>query len=136
MAHTIKRAAHEAKRGLTEWQRRVALDIAQAHPMEPVAQEQRYYRVTGDWHGGGFGYTLPFPSAADAEAWGRQKARFHADAVVTVVDRGPVPADAALAADIERDFDKGPKLAARHDADALAGQVLNADAMRRAGWIG
>lgn len=41
---------------------------------------------------------------------------------------------AAIAADLARDVNKGPRLAARNDAQALAAQVINLDAMRRAGW--
>lgn len=37
--------------------------------------------------------------------------------------------------DCERNVDKGQKLAARNDAQALAAQIMDLDAMRRAGWI-
>lgn len=37
-------------------------------------------------------------------------------------------------ADLERDRNKGPRLAAANDRRALEQQVLNLDAMRRAGW--
>lgn len=42
---------------------------------------------------------------------------------------------ARIEADLLRDQDKGPKLAARNDAQALAAQVMHQDAMRRAGWL-
>lgn len=50
-----------------------------------------WFRVHGDWEGGGFGYSLPFKDAAAAEAWGKRKARFHTDAVITVAPRGDWP---------------------------------------------
>lgn len=60
-------------------------------------------------------------------------------------DREPLPVQlvrnewecqemAAVAADLARNVNKGPRLAARNDAQALSEQVLNLDAMRRAGW--
>jgi hypothetical protein len=52
-----------------------------------------WFRVSGDWPGGGFGYTLPFNDAAAAEAWGKRKARFHHNAVITVTPRGTWPTD-------------------------------------------
>lgn len=57
------------------------------NPATTNPQPTRYFRVQGDWEGGGFGYTLPFTSAAQAESWGRAKAGFHRDAVVTVIER-------------------------------------------------
>jgi hypothetical protein len=50
-----------------------------------------WFRVQGDWLGGGFGYSLPFKDAAAAAAWGTRKARFHSDAVITVAPRGEWP---------------------------------------------
>jgi len=41
---------------------------------------------------------------------------------------------ARVAADLARNVNKGPTLAARNDRAALEAQVLNLDAMRRAGW--
>lgn len=72
---------------LTDWQRETAARIAAANPLDTPSM--RFYRVQGDWHGGGFGYTMPFPSEAEARTWGEQKARFHRDTVITVIDRGP-----------------------------------------------
>jgi alkylhydroperoxidase family enzyme len=45
------------------------------------------FRITADWEGGGFGYTKPFASEAEALAWGAARSRFHPDAVVTVTPR-------------------------------------------------
>jgi hypothetical protein len=50
-----------------------------------------WFRVVGDWAGGGFGYTLPFQDAQAAEAWGKRKARYHSDAVISVTPRGAWP---------------------------------------------
>lgn len=61
--------------------------VAGGNPTTGNTQPTRYFRVQGDWEGGGFGYTLPFASAEEAEAWGRAKAAFHRDAVVTVIER-------------------------------------------------
>lgn len=41
----------------------------------PAAQPLQMFRVTADWVGGGFAYTLSFPDAIAARAWGMQKAR-------------------------------------------------------------
>ena len=40
-----------------------------------------------------------------------------------------------LEADVQRDQDKAVRLAARNDAQALSQQVMDVDAMRRAGWL-
>lgn len=42
--------------------------------------------------------------------------------------------EAAIAADLARNVNKGQILAQRNDEAALAAQVMNLDAMRRAGW--
>jgi hypothetical protein len=55
--------------------------------IEPPCTGPGWYRVQGDWEGGGFGYTLHFASAADAWAWGRAKARFHRRTEITVTLR-------------------------------------------------
>jgi hypothetical protein len=58
-----------------------------------------------------------------------------------LIDRGPVTQPMELseddwtAADLARDENKGPKLAARNDAQAVATQVMDLDAMRRARWL-
>lgn len=64
---------------------------AEASPQH--SRPEHFYRVEGDWEGGGFGYTLAFDSGEQAEQWGRQRARFHPDAVITVTDRGPAQPD-------------------------------------------
>jgi hypothetical protein len=40
-----------------------------------------------------------------------------------------------IEADLQRDQDKGLRLAIRNDAQALAQQVMDVDSMRRAGWL-
>jgi hypothetical protein len=45
-----------------------------------------WWRIEANWSDGqgGFAYSLPFATYADALTWGKSKARYHADAVVTV----------------------------------------------------
>lgn len=98
-------------RGLTEWQRRVAVDFAQAFPLEPVTP----IRATGNH----------LASQNDEPE---------------PIDRGPVTEPAELteadwiAADLEGNEDKAQKANERNDRAALELQVINLDAMRRAGW--
>lgn len=48
---------------------------------------QQLFRVSADWPGGGFGYTLPFPSREAAHSWASLRARLHPGAVVCVEAR-------------------------------------------------
>lgn len=91
-----------------------------------------WYRVQGDWFGGGFGYTLHFASHADAMAWGRAKARFHPDAQlsITLREADGEPGDlteaevAAIAADLSYNQAKSDgSLRRREEALALDAQV-------------
>lgn len=75
---------------LSSADRALAASIAAAHPLSADGGPG-YYRVEGDWCGGGFGVTRHFPSALDAQTWGEHKARHHRDAVVTVTPREEVP---------------------------------------------
>lgn len=84
MAITPRQQTAESRAAL------VVAALAAADSQQPAAMQ--LYRVMGDWYGGGFGYTLPFPSAEAAQAWGEAKARFHRDAVIRVVHRGPARA--------------------------------------------
>jgi hypothetical protein len=45
-----------------------------------------WWRIEANWSDGqgGFAYSLPFATYADALTWGKSKARYHAGAVVTV----------------------------------------------------
>jgi hypothetical protein len=92
---------------------------------------QRFYCVQADWHGGGFGYTLPFPSKASAHAWAEHKARFHPDAVITVLDRGPCLPEAANDPRGANPLAVDPKIAAA-DERALREQIRMHGAR---GWL-
>lgn len=112
MAHTDRREARDAKRGLAAWQTDLADSIAAAHPLVPTTA----IRASGNH----------LVAAQDEPE---------------PVDRGPltIPAELSedewLEADVVRDRNKGPSLAARNDARALTAQVMDLDAMRRAGWL-
>jgi hypothetical protein len=54
------------------------------------------------------------------------------------IDRGPLPEVSEsdwVAFDLARDAGKGERLAQDNDRRALEAQVMDLDAMRRAGWI-
>jgi hypothetical protein len=52
-----------------------------------------WWRIEANWSDGqgGFAYSLPFATYADALTWGKSKARFHAGAVVTVTPSNDEP---------------------------------------------
>lgn len=87
---------------LTAADRALAAGIAQAHPLGQQPASHRYFRVEAEWQGGGVWITLPFANEQAAAAWGENKAKGHADAVITVRDRGPATyADSQAAAEAD-----------------------------------
>jgi hypothetical protein len=101
-----------------------------AAPAEYVEQEM--FRVTADWPGGGFSYTIPATNQAAARAWGEQKARFHADACVMATPRAQWLEEAriqtagpgAFSAEVLYSTAPGAARADRVDA-AMAARALN-----------
>jgi hypothetical protein len=70
-----------------------------------------WWRIEANWSDGqgGFAYSLPFATYADALTWGKSKARYHADAVVTVTP-SVSQEHRALAAGFAGEMEAGVKL--------------------------
>ena len=94
-------------KALHEWHRRVTLDIAQAFPLTPAVR---------------------------IRASGNHLSSQNDEPEPTTADDSHLAEEAAIAADLARNVNKGQTLAQRNDEAALAAQVMNLDAMRRAGW--
>lgn len=65
--------------------------------MSTVQPSEQMFRVSADWPGGGFAYTLPFADQHAANTWAKRKAGPRSGAVITALPRGPGAAEGGQA---------------------------------------
>jgi hypothetical protein len=78
-------AAHADDEALCAWAR--AAQVGDMYPSMVSCMHVgsgRAWRIEAEWPGGGFGYTLNFPTSSDAARWGMQRAKPYPGAVVKV----------------------------------------------------